>query len=102
CTAVGGPLPACRQALSSVQPANDNLSFLFQAEDGIRDRNVTGVQTCALPIWIAGAHFYLNAEEYTVTANDNGNCLHSGLHGFDQIGRASCREGGQTSRATES
>src|SRR5699024_11626793 len=23
----------------------------FQAEDGIRDRNVTGVQTCALPIW---------------------------------------------------
>src|SRR5437868_11085099 len=25
--------------------------FLFQAEDGIRYRNVTGVQTCALPIW---------------------------------------------------
>src|SRR5699024_11873056 len=24
--------------------------FSFQAEDGIRDRNVTGVQTCALPI----------------------------------------------------
>src|SRR5207249_8919736 len=24
--------------------------FFFQAEDGIRDRNVTGVQTCALPI----------------------------------------------------
>src|SRR5699024_11292658 len=24
--------------------------FVFQAEDGIRDRNVTGVQTCALPI----------------------------------------------------
>src|SRR5699024_11989103 len=24
--------------------------FLFQAEDGIRYRNVTGVQTCALPI----------------------------------------------------
>src|SRR5207249_7681731 len=23
--------------------------FFFQAEDGIRDRNVTGVQTCALP-----------------------------------------------------
>src|SRR5699024_5737231 len=23
----------------------------FQAEDGIRGRNVTGVQTCALPIW---------------------------------------------------
>src|SRR5699024_12010653 len=24
--------------------------FFFQAEDGIRDRNVTGVQPCALPI----------------------------------------------------
>src|SRR5437867_13272961 len=24
--------------------------FFFQAEDGIRDRTVTGVQTCALPI----------------------------------------------------
>src|SRR5699024_5780046 len=27
--------------------------FFFQAEDGIRDRNVTGVQTCALPICCA-------------------------------------------------
>src|SRR5215208_1172414 len=25
--------------------------FFFQAEDGIRDVHVTGVQTCALPIW---------------------------------------------------
>src|SRR6266540_1549979 len=24
--------------------------FFFQADDGIRDRDVTGVQTCALPI----------------------------------------------------
>ena len=24
--------------------------FFFQAEDGIRDADVTGVQTCALPI----------------------------------------------------
>src|SRR5437868_11265839 len=28
----------------------DHVVFFFQAEDGIRDRNVTGVQTCALPI----------------------------------------------------
>src|SRR2546430_1929274 len=27
------------------------LVFFFQAEDGIRDLTVTGVQTCALPIW---------------------------------------------------
>src|SRR5437870_10810448 len=33
-------------------------SFFFQAEDGIRDGHVTGVQTCALPISaIAGQEF---------------------------------------------
>ena len=26
--------------------------FFFQAEDGIRDTSVTGVQTCALPIFM--------------------------------------------------
>src|SRR3712207_8437862 len=33
--------------------------FFFQAEDGIRDIGVTGVQTCALPIFISrgkGSH----------------------------------------------
>src|SRR6266581_4713534 len=29
--------------------------FFFQAEDGIRDGRVTGVQTCALPIWNTAA-----------------------------------------------
>src|SRR5688500_19861206 len=29
--------------------------FFFQAEDGIRDYKVTGVQTCALPIWTRSA-----------------------------------------------
>src|SRR5690554_1184144 len=29
------------------------MSFFFQAEDGIRDADVTGVQTCALPIYIS-------------------------------------------------
>src|SRR2546429_8507750 len=28
------------------------MLFFFQAEDGIRDVAVTGVQTCALPIWV--------------------------------------------------
>src|SRR6266498_3353574 len=31
------------------------LFFFFQAEDGIRDADVTGVQTCALPIWLRAA-----------------------------------------------
>src|SRR5699024_12221667 len=30
---------------------SDAFTVFFQAEDGIRDRNVTGVQTCALPIY---------------------------------------------------
>src|SRR2546425_12972663 len=29
-----------------------SVFFFFQAEDGIRDKLVTGVQTCALPIWL--------------------------------------------------
>src|SRR5256885_12249949 len=29
----------------------DRVFFFFQAEDGIRDYKVTGVQTCALPIY---------------------------------------------------
>src|SRR5256885_9241281 len=30
------------------------MFFFFQAEDGIRDYKVTGVQTCALPISMSG------------------------------------------------
>src|SRR5215813_14622071 len=30
----------------------EEVFFFFQAEDGIRDADVTGVQTCALPISI--------------------------------------------------
>src|SRR5690606_40193091 len=33
----------------------DAYYFFFQAEDGIRDFHVTGVQTCALPISMAQA-----------------------------------------------
>src|SRR2546430_11326236 len=31
-----------------------DILFFFQAEDGIRDLTVTGVQTCALPISLPG------------------------------------------------
>src|SRR5690606_39632240 len=34
-----------------------SFCFFFQAEDGIRDFHVTGVQTCALPIWINPPYF---------------------------------------------
>src|SRR2546430_5241138 len=33
--------------------ADNSCRFFFQAEDGIRDLTVTGVQTCALPICFA-------------------------------------------------
>src|SRR5690349_22366440 len=33
---------------------NLKFFFFFQAEDGIRDLYVTGVQTCALPIYAPG------------------------------------------------
>src|SRR5437868_11814471 len=39
--------------------------FFFQAEDGIRDRNVTGVQTCALPILVSTGPRLLIADEPT-------------------------------------
>src|SRR5256886_16989507 len=38
------------------------LCFFFQAEDGIRDLTVTGVQTCALPIYDAHQPFYDGSE----------------------------------------
>src|SRR5207245_8057326 len=36
-----------------------HIFFFFQAEDGIRDATVTGVQTCALPIYSSN---FLRAE----------------------------------------
>src|SRR5699024_5555983 len=35
---------------AKASPPPIQMLFVLQAEDGIRDRNVTGVQTCALPI----------------------------------------------------
>src|SRR5205823_9585845 len=40
---------------------SDDSYFFFQAEDGIRDKLVTGVQTCALPIAHASSNSDLTA-----------------------------------------
>src|SRR5437868_7908836 len=48
--------------------------FFFQAEDGIRGRNVTGVQTCALPI----CRFTWSAKELAASTN----CVLIGEHEF--------------------
>src|SRR5256886_11161473 len=50
----------CRQSCASVfsrrsvSESRVMAVFFFQAEDGIRDLTVTGVQTCALPIFGGG------------------------------------------------
>src|SRR5699024_12005379 len=40
------------------------IFFFFQAEDGIRDRNVTGVQTCALPILASALSYATTSSSY--------------------------------------
>src|SRR2546430_8842327 len=44
-----GPCPKTAQGMYVDEDVV--LIFFFQAEDGIRDLTVTGVQTCALPIY---------------------------------------------------
>src|SRR2546427_3276843 len=39
--------------------------FFFQAEDGIRDLTVTGVQTCALPIYLGVRRGMFNFDRIT-------------------------------------
>src|SRR2546430_12196778 len=84
--------------------------FFFQAEDGIRDLTVTGVQTCALPI---SAHDALPADDgcregqsLAVFVFAQASCRGCARHDDElgalergdgrgqrmQIGRASCRE----------
>src|SRR5437016_8513079 len=93
------------------------VAFVFQAEDGVRDRSVTGVQTCALPICAGGALFVLceNGEAKALSDDfssssrrrsgrdvsnqpfSRGGSYRSrrdarSFHAQNQIGRASCRE----------
>src|SRR2546430_9789457 len=51
------PIPSRAQLMASGEARSPISSlpvyvFFFQAEDGIRDLTVTGVQTCALPIFL--------------------------------------------------
>src|SRR5256886_12580623 len=43
-------------AMCKISYSRCNYGVSFQAEDGIRDLTVTGVQTCALPILVAEDH----------------------------------------------
>src|SRR5437773_2858080 len=90
--------------------------FFFQAEDGIRDRDVTGVKTCALPIFRElpelGVHVEIHRgglEAFGIERVDDDSSriergadvavgqdhrpwMLAGLTHATQIGRASCRE----------
>src|SRR5437762_6851272 len=44
------------RSVTSVISVSVKSYFFFQAEDGIRDTSVTGVQTCALPIYPASIY----------------------------------------------
>src|SRR5439155_7114853 len=48
------------------------IFFFFQAEDGIRDGHVTGVQTCTLPIWAATCISTVAAGSCTLTPTSVG------------------------------
>src|SRR5689334_25408160 len=72
--------------------------FFFQAEDGIRDGTVTGVQTCALPILVVravrgpgrGAPVARGVRHHEPDPHRR-RARRAGL----EIGRASCRERGE-------
>src|SRR5690606_39575031 len=101
-----------------------SVAFFFQAEDGIRDFHVTGVQTCALPI--------CGVEALCVDGNDDGpgstigqsavtftaapsttylirvlgfggdqGSVEIGATSAPEIGRASCRERGEVTAGGE-
>src|SRR5438874_8187446 len=70
--------------------------FFFQAEDGIRDLYVTGVQTCALPICIgknqAGALAFIARIERHSSGDRASSSAGNRNGSVDEIGRASCRK----------
>ena len=66
--------------------------FFFQAEDGIRDWSVTGVQTCALPILTTSPGDGPTENESKTTAKVSKSLSGGMIAAALQIGRASCRE----------
>ena len=72
---------------------NRFFCFFFQAEDGIRDYKVTGVQTCALPIWAKPGVEGFSSGRRAVSSGSNQRKSNQQSEKLDaEIGRASCRE----------
>src|SRR6266699_2312507 len=68
--------------------AKSTLLFFcfFQAEDGIRDADVTGVQTCALPIFVIGGRRLEVSGEAWLDHEWSSEALAEGADGWDWIG----------------
>src|SRR2546430_13836808 len=64
--------------------------FFFQAEDGIRDLTVTGVQTCALPIYAAAVQRVQELTEAVVHRSQHIFAGHDRVleHEFPRVGGA--------------
>src|SRR2546429_2495307 len=94
---------------SSMDAVLEEFFFFFQAEDGIRDVAVTGVQTCALPIWATvnprasvqhNSRIEMSNDKLvTASHRPGGSCgMRSSIPAKKfitlpwEIGRASCRE----------
>src|SRR5258708_29582048 len=109
CSAVGSVGPIC--PLIDGSSAFLSSFFFFQAEDGIRDDLVTGVQTCALPICTATVRRFCEQrllEEILALEPDNlfilqkrltvavrrgdRKAIRETMAQLNKIGRASCRE----------
>src|SRR5215510_12440738 len=71
-----------------------NDLFFFQAEDGIRDGHVTGVQTCALPICFRARRSSRRSPPASTATRCSTRRPESMTRrrAGKQIGRASCRE----------
>src|SRR5256885_3670354 len=93
--------------VSAALRRRERFFFFFQAEDGIRDYKVTGVQTCALPICARARREPWRRSAPTLRARaprrSAGGCnsraargsrrpVGGGARSSREIGRASCRE----------
>ena len=67
--------------------------FFFQAEDGIRDYKVTGVQTCALPILMPKQVLAtVSIQQCSLYPASYRQTVQQKYRTYYKIGRASCRE----------
>src|SRR5207248_4913122 len=77
-----------------------NYFFFFQAEDGIRDRTVTGVQTCALPIYASSFARWALVSWFSTAARRAANFNRNGRRSTSStISKAECPRPGEGEQA---